>query len=322
MTMKNFSNNLRKVRSAIPYFFPFVVSTFTNRAVLISIGLIVGGGLGWSVAGIIQLVLFHFFGSATLGYTTLPILIFMMAVLGGIVSFLISHFMAADRFFKPKIEPIKENPIPAQIPIATLAAAPVLASAPLAVKLSNHKFPFKIPAGREWENIILKFLDDENVLIIVGKWRHRAGYADMDMADTREKEPKPNMQWHFLKILADFGGEVGFGKGEARTSFKKQKSILTQKLKDYFDMGGDPFWPYNQFGTYKIRMTLVALYAPDGKPMVTDIKKEALLADDGEPMPEGIPEPISDDEEDKLLIETILDEQDAVQNGLRIRSGR
>src|SRR5579872_6718013 len=107
MTMTNFLNQLR---SNLRRFFPLVVATFTNRSVLISVGIIVGGGFGWSVAGIVQLVLFHSLGPATLGYTTLPIVIFMMATLGGIVSFFISHFMAADRFFKPKHEPIKENP--------------------------------------------------------------------------------------------------------------------------------------------------------------------------------------------------------------------
>ncbi len=323
MTMKK--KILNQVRSNFLKFFPFLASTFTNRAVLISLGIIVGGGLGWSVAGIIQLALLHFLGPATLGYTSLPILIFIMAIIGGIVSFFISHFIAADNFFKPKLEPIKENIEPVVEPVATLASAPVaivpLVVAPTAEK--KYKFPHVIPDGTNWENITMIFLDEENVSITVGRWKAvKQSYLDFGMIDGRGNDPKPSEQWAFLRVIALLNGEISFRDKQARWSLKKQKHLLSKKLKEYFDIAGGPFFPYHQFKMYKIRMTIGVddamaeeIRIREGEnPVAQFVKPEDEIYKD------KMPGNLSDEEEDGALMEGMLDEEELKGAGFHIES--
>jgi len=206
----------------------------------------------------------------------------------------------------------------AQAAAAAKAAKPEPTVVPVAVP-AIYKFPYTIPDGTGWKNITMEFLDDEHVKISVDRWKHQASYIDFDMADKRAKTTKPGKQWLLLKILADLGGEVSFEDSEAKLSLKKQKQMLAWKLKHYFSMGDDPFWPYKQEHKYKIRSILIPLAANDGKPMVRDIEKDKFFTDD-EPMEPGIPDPISDEEEDAIAQDDILDEQEANRHGFSIKS--
>jgi hypothetical protein len=101
MTMKTFLKNLwLEVKDFLSYF----ASIFTNKAVVVSSGFILGGLIGWSLSGAFRIVLFAFFGLATIPYTTLPIAISSTAVLGGTISFFISQAIAANNWFKRKDE--------------------------------------------------------------------------------------------------------------------------------------------------------------------------------------------------------------------------
>jgi hypothetical protein len=99
MTMKIFLKNLWfEVRDFLSY----LASIFTNKAVVVSSGFIVGGLIGWSLSGVFRIILFALFGLATIPYTTLPIAISSAAVLGGTISFFIAQAVAANRWFKSK----------------------------------------------------------------------------------------------------------------------------------------------------------------------------------------------------------------------------
>lgn len=117
----------------------------------------------------------------------------------------------------------------------------------------TSKFPFKIPAGTTWQNIIIQFTDNNYVNIQVAGHSHPTGYADMGFVDRRTS--KPTIQWTLLSLLAKGGGELPASSSDARDKYKKHKQLLSDKLKDYFDIEPDPFEPYN--GGYKTRMTLV-----------------------------------------------------------------
>lgn len=123
------------------------------------------------------------------------------------------------------------------------------------------KFPYKIPAGTNWDNIIIKFLDDERVEIYVKKQKHITDYKDMGMA-RKSKIPTPNDQWLFLKVLAQFNGEITIRNPEAKDKYKKQKQTLSETLKCYFSLDYDPFYPYKssrekEGNSYKIKILLI-----------------------------------------------------------------
>jgi hypothetical protein len=120
------------------------------------------------------------------------------------------------------------------------------------------RFPDALPAGTTWEQMYMKFLDDENVTIVAGRYRRNASYVDMGFVDARGKKPSPNAAWNFLKVLAIKNGEIRFPDQEANTTYKKQKQLLSEGLKRYFTLDADPFQPYRSEGSYKIKMTLMA----------------------------------------------------------------
>jgi len=63
------------------------------------------------------------------------------------------------------------------------------------------KFPYKLPAGTKWEEITIKFEDDENVYIQVKQFKHTASYKELGLVG-RGKNPNPSELWAFLKVLA------------------------------------------------------------------------------------------------------------------------
>lgn len=117
---------------------------------------------------------------------------------------------------------------------------------------STNKFPFKIPAGTTWQNIVIQFINSDTVNIQVAGRSHQTGYADMGFVDKRTS--KPTIQWGLLLVLAKNGGLLSATSGDARDKYKKHKQLLSDKLKDYFDIEPDPFEPYK--GGYKTKITL------------------------------------------------------------------
>lgn len=122
-------------------------------------------------------------------------------------------------------------------------------------------FPYKIPAGTHWNNIIIKFLDDEQIEIWVKKQKHITGYKEMGMIG-KGKVPSPSEQWIFLKVLAQCHGEITIKDTESRDTYKKQKQGLTETLQNYFSIDYDPFYPYKSSheksgNSYKIKLTLM-----------------------------------------------------------------
>jgi len=126
----------------------------------------------------------------------------------------------------------------------------------------TNKFPFKIPAGTTWQNIIIQFTDSNYVNIQVAGHSHPTGYADMGFVDKRTN--KPTIQWALLSLLAKGGGELPASSSDASDKYKKHKQLLSDKLKDYFNIEPDPFEPYK--GGYKTRMTLVPPPSKKGEP--------------------------------------------------------
>jgi len=139
---------------------------------------------------------------------------------------------------------------------------------------SGPKFPYKIPAGTHWNNVIIKFLDEECVEIYVKKLRYSTNYKEMGMMG-KGKIPTPSEQWLFLKVLAKCFGELSFKDPEARDKYKKQKQVLTETLQNYFSIDYDPFYPYHSSpeksgNSYKIKLMLLPLPQSIKPPVIND----------------------------------------------------
>lgn len=120
------------------------------------------------------------------------------------------------------------------------------------------KFPFKIPAGTKWENILIQFTSNNYVSIQIAGHMHQTGYADMGFVDNRSQ--KPNYQWIFMLVLAKNNGSLLPSSPDANEKYKKQKQLLTSRLQEYFGIEYDPFETYNKRynkNGYKIKLTLL-----------------------------------------------------------------
>ena len=242
-------------------FFSYCRAVFRCRSVLISAGFLVGGLIGWEAAGLIQLFALRLLGSSALPYTNAGITVAALATVGGMVGVLVSEIFAARHFWNgPEAE------------------------------IAQRRFPYPIPAGMTWQQVIFQFHDNENAIIRIGQFRHTAGYLELGLADGRGKEYRPSSQWHFLKVLADLNGELSIKDPEADDRYKKQKQILSQKLKAYFAIDYDPFFPYRAGQSYRIKMTLIPAKEcemDDPEDMKADLLSEDIRASYAEETPSG-----------------------------------
>lgn len=117
------------------------------------------------------------------------------------------------------------------------------------------RFPHKLPPNISWGDIIIKFLDGHNIQIVAGKYIYTANYKEMGFEDSRQL--KPNLQWTLLKGLSDNNGGASWQEGVAKNNVKKQKQLLSIKLKSYFNIEDEPFHPYKKKLGYQIKITLV-----------------------------------------------------------------
>lgn len=132
---------------------------------------------------------------------------------------------------------------------------------PVVEEKNCPKFPYKIPAGTHWNNIIMKFLDNENVEIHVKKQKHLTNYKEMGMVG-KGKIPLPSEQWVFLRVLSQLNGELTVKDTEAKDKYKKHKQGLSETLRSYFNIDYDPFYPYSSTpektgNSYKIKLFLI-----------------------------------------------------------------
>jgi len=142
------------------------------------------------------------------------------------------------------------------------------------------KFPYKIPAGTHWNNVIIKFLDNENVEIHVKRLKHKTDFKEMGMIG-KGKVPEPSEQWLFMKVLAQCQGEITIRDPEAKDKYKKQKQALTEILRNYFSIDYDPFYPYHSCpekggNSYKIKLLLIPPFEKDIRPIITDEDADPL----------------------------------------------
>ena len=193
--------------------------------------------------------------------------------------------------FKKHVTSIKENvnqktpieikplPITGEIIVSGLSEG-LKALRTKEAEKSGPKFPYKIPAGTHWNNVIIKFLDNENIEIHVKGFKHKTDYKEMKMIG-KGKVPEPSEQWLFMKVLAQCQGEITIRDPEAKDKYKKQKQALTETLQNYFSIDYDPFYPYHSCveksgNSYKIKLLLIPSFEKDISSNIPDEETDPL----------------------------------------------
>lgn len=183
---------------------------------------------------------------------------------------MVKNFLSRNNVYKKKRKPQKRNQIISgkqqPLPITGEIVVSGLKEGFESLKTIKDekrvpKFPYKIPAGTHWNNVIIKFLDDERIEIWVKKQKHVTDYKEMGMIG-KGKIPEPSEQWLFMKVLAKCHGEITIKDPEAKEKYKKQKQALTETLRSYFSIDYDPFYPYQSSlekggNSYKIKLLLI-----------------------------------------------------------------
>jgi len=128
-------------------------------------------------------------------------------------------------------------------------------------KPKNKKIQLRqFPDDLKWEEISIQFLNEHEVIVRAKNETLQTTYEAMGFQD--EKKKLPNKQWQFLRLLALKNGEVSWENNQDLplkqiNSIKKQKQLLTEALKAYFQIyDNEPFQDYKTEKAYRIKITL------------------------------------------------------------------
>lgn len=118
-------------------------------------------------------------------------------------------------------------------------------------RIQLHKFSPDL----KWEEITIQFLNGHEAIITAKDETIQTKYDAMGFQD--EKKKLPNKQWQFLKGLSETGGEISWGSSRATPKGKKQKQLLSEALKTYFQIADKPFYDYKIEKAYRIKINLI-----------------------------------------------------------------
>lgn len=98
---------------------------------------------------------------------------------------------------------------------------------------------FPTPAGAQWRDVRIQFLDGETVSISVRGVTERYIYSQMGFEDGRNC--RANVQWELLRMFAREKGLVTWGSSGACDELRGRKRELKKTLQAFFRIEGDPF---------------------------------------------------------------------------------
>lgn len=107
----------------------------------------------------------------------------------------------------------------------------------------------------DWSKITIRFIDEQSVVITVGKEQIPSDYAALGFAD--DKRDKPNTAWAFLRGLADRNGETRQLPTPIPDTIKQHKRQLSDRLKTIFKNDTDPFYEPTDTRTYRIKIAVI-----------------------------------------------------------------
>jgi hypothetical protein len=121
------------------------------------------------------------------------------------------------------------------------------------VLMENVKREF--PKDLEWEEITIRFLDGNDVIIYFRDKSFHTDYEEMGFAN--RKTDLPIKAWEFLRGLSQTNGEINYRTSQASNMGKKNKQILKNLLIEYFGIKEDPFLCNRKEKTYSLRIKLI-----------------------------------------------------------------
>ncbi|MCK5880006.1 MAG: hypothetical protein KAH24_09500, partial [Holophagae bacterium] len=121
---------------------------------------------------------------------------------------------------------------------------------------------FPIPAGTTWEDIKIQFRDNHMVTIWARDETHRYTYGEMGMMSKKDK--LPTKQWRWLLEFADSYGYINWENKSSKHRLKKQKQLLSKRLRKFFQLKGDPIYWDKTEGAYCCRFQILPEGAVDG----------------------------------------------------------
>jgi hypothetical protein len=127
------------------------------------------------------------------------------------------------------------------------------------IKKGRLILPLSLPSQVSWDQIRMTFVGSQTIWIEFLSISEKiiVDYTDMGMWDGRNKQP--NDQWQLLMELAAVGGRIDWNSSIADPKLKKRKQLLSQSLKAYFNLPGEPFKVYRAVKAYELKLHLVPL---------------------------------------------------------------
>jgi len=121
---------------------------------------------------------------------------------------------------------------------------------------TNLRAFFPTPAGATWDNVTICFTDGHTVSIKVRGKTGRFNYTQLGLANSRNGEP--TVQWHLLSAFADEGGDITWESKYADRRNKKRCELLSQDLKAFFRIDGDPIRSLSSGRGWRTRFSISA----------------------------------------------------------------
>jgi hypothetical protein len=118
--------------------------------------------------------------------------------------------------------------------------------------------PLKLPPSVKWEYVRVTFVDKHTVFIEFPTINQKITVDFMDMGMWDGRNQTPNAQWVVWEVLAESEGRISWNSDQAAPRIKKQKQLLSEALKKYFNIQGDPFKVYQEAKAYELKMQMIA----------------------------------------------------------------
>lgn len=111
-------------------------------------------------------------------------------------------------------------------------------------------------AATSWGGITIRFITDHDVIVQIQRpeFQTQSNFDAMGFRDQRTREPI--FAWKFLRGLSQTHGETREFTELIPLAARKQKQVLSKKLKKVFGLTDDPFYSSREHRTYKIKINL------------------------------------------------------------------
>lgn len=125
------------------------------------------------------------------------------------------------------------------------------------ITITKNKKRIRLPhfQSTPWKDIIIRFLDERNVLIKGGNKNVTADYEGLGFSD--DKSNKPNLAWVFLLGMAKNNGETKPIPSPISDNIKQKKRQVSDWLKKLFKNDTEPFYDFSETNTYKLKVVLI-----------------------------------------------------------------